>query len=334
MCQSTQAPAVLKTTATRPWHHAPVRLLLGTSLRPVTNQPAAESDTPRGPRLCAERGFDGLAIDGGFCLEQVPFLATAAARIGVRIGAMFVPFPLAPLAEDKRLPHLCAHDDGEERHAAVGLARKIIEAGRHLGIPLFAIDFGSPRLAVPEADLRRRFACAEMDEGDPGDRVLKKALADRKEKDERIFDACRSALEALIETAVITDSRLALQIAGTPWRAPGPRQALALLREFSGAPIGLVFSPARLHTLESLGLGVSAARQRELRAAAILVHATDAVGIDDAFLPGLGEASLSDLLNLPRDIPVVISGRPSSSDAEIATAAAVIRDFGRPGLGG
>jgi hypothetical protein len=69
-----------------------------------------------------------------------------------------------------------------------------------------------------------------------------------------------------------------------------------------------------------------AARVAAVAAAAGAALETDAVGLEAGYLPGLGERdeALPARPELPRDAPIVISGFPDSTSAEIARAVAAV----------
>ena len=101
---------------------------------------------------------------------------------------------------------------------------------------------------------------------------------------------------------------------------PSPRETVELIAEFAGAPVGAVFSPARLAVLTALGLGVSAERRAALRKAAMLVQAADAVGLDQPLPLGLGELGADELKGFAPELPLVLGGPPDASAAEIRAA--------------
>src|SRR6185369_4608374 len=101
----------------------------------------------------------------------------------------------------------------------------------------------------------------ELEDDGPGATLLAAVLADRKRRAAEWIDGCRLALESLLRFSAPMDVVLALRPAATPWQGPSPRETVELLGEFKGAPIGAVFSPARLQVLAALGLGISAERR-------------------------------------------------------------------------
>jgi hypothetical protein len=75
--------------------------------------------------------------------------------------------------------------------------------------------------------------------------------------------------------------------------------------------------------LRRLGLAISGERLAMLRASAALVVENEAVGIEAGYLPGLGERDddLASRDRVPAETPVVLTGRPDSTDGEVASAA-------------
>ena len=122
---------------------------------------------------------------------------------------------------------------------------------------------------------------------------------------------------------------LALEISGGPWGAPSSREAEILVAEYGSAPLGIVWDEARVQVLERLGAGLPDARRASLVAAARLWRAGDNVGIEVGYLPGMGDRAPSapDPLRAAA-VPVVITGGPDCTLAEVTTARALVA--GRP----
>lgn len=257
-------------------------------------------------RLASEAGFAGIAVDTGCSQPLLKTIATEALRSGLPVRLAGCPLPQAPLGKGKRLPRLAALDDPEERQAAVALAKETLEAATDLDIHLLAVDLGPAGLKTPETQLRLRFARREMDDDEPGGRLLKRALEERRARAERIFDACRLALEPLLEAAGRRGATLLLPLAPTPWQLPSPREAQLLLRDFTGAPLRLVLCPAHRAVLRLLALGGPPERWPELEAHGQVVLATDQVGLDSDLLLGEGELEDEDLR-----LPKLAQGRPT-----------------------
>lgn len=303
----------------------PPVILLGSALRPPrTLGPSALL------RLAESAGCAEVAVDGGCLLSHLPAFPAA----GVPIVAVVAPLVDEPPETGKRLPHLAALDDPEERRAAVALTRVTIEKAREVGVLLVGLPFGRISLAVREPQIRLFFERRELDDGEPGAPWLRRALAERREKSQRVIDACRAALEPLLRVAEPLGVTLSLICAASPWGAPSPREALALLADYRGAPIGVTLSPARDAALAALGLALGPERRQALREAARLVHATDAVGLNHRLLPGMGEADLSPLAGT-ESLPVVLSGPSDVTDEEVARAKELIAATTRaPSTGG
>jgi hypothetical protein len=257
-------------------------------------------------------------LDGGCLLRQVPLLGRAAAQAKLTMPALLAPVPEERPSQYRRLPSLSG--DRDERAAAVELVVRAMQVSRDVGTRTVALDFGRLPLWGEEADLRRHFARRELDEGEPGGRLLAALLAERRSRAEEWVDHCRLAIEALLRYATPMDVQLAILPAATPWQVPTPREAVALLQDFSGAPVGSVFSPARLAVLAALGLGVTAERRAALRQSAVLVEATDAVGVDQPLPLGLGELDPTEVRGFSAEIPVVLSGSSDTSPAELKAA--------------
>jgi hypothetical protein len=271
-------------------------------------------------RLASEAGFEGLAVDASCPLSLLRAVASEGLRSGLPVAVAGCPLATGELGKGKRLPHLAAFDDPEERAAAVKLATSVLEAGGDLQIGVFLLDFGAVALRTSEAELRLRFARREMEEGDPGHRVLRRALEERKAKGGRLYDACRGSLEPLLAAAERRGLKLCLPVAHSPWQLPSPREAQLLLREFAGAPLAVALSPARRAILEALGLAGPPERWQELHRVAGALEVTDQVGLEGDLLPGLGELELSWPAGAPAALPAAIGGQPDATFKEVLRA--------------
>jgi sugar phosphate isomerase/epimerase len=292
-------------------------ILCASSLRPPG---------PSGPsaliQLAADAGCDGLMLDGGCLLRQVPLLGTAARQAKLTMPVLLAPVPEERPSLHRRLPSLAG--DRDERAAAVELVVRAMQVSRDAGTRTVVLDFGRLPVGGEEADLRRHFARRELDEGEPGGLLLAGVLGERRRRAEEWTDHCRLALEALLRYAVPMDVRLAILPAATPWQVPTPRETTELIRDFSGAPVGSVFSPARLAVLSALGLGVTAERRAALRETAFVVEVADAVGVDHPLPLGLGELDPAELRGFAEGVPLVLGGTPDTSPAELRAAKKLI----------
>jgi hypothetical protein len=257
-------------------------------------------------------------LNGGCLLRQVPLLGIAAWQAKLSMPALLAPVPEERLSLHRRVPSLAG--DRDERAAAVDLVRRAMQVSRDAGTRTVVLDFGRLPLDGEEAELRRHFARRELDEGEPGALMLASVLRERKSRATEFLDHCRLALEAILRDAVPMDVRLAILPAATPWQAPSPRETVELVADFAGAPVGSVFSPARLAVLTALGLGVSAERRAALRQTALLVEAGDAVGLDQPLPLGMGALDPEELRGFAPEIPVVLCGPPDASAAEVRAA--------------
>jgi hypothetical protein len=292
---------------------------------------ASDLRSPRGDggeallRLAAETGADGLHLAGGGDLAGQARLAADALRLGLGVPSLALPLPERPLGPGRRLPRLAAHAR-DEREAAITLALQGLEAAAPVGARLAVLDFGEVTLATRAGELARAFARAEMEEDEPGGRLLARLLAERRSRADELGDAARWALERLLRAAERAGMTLALPVGATPWQAPSPREARLLVEAFAGAPLGLVWDPGRLSALAALGLAISDERLRGLAETAALAIENDAVGIDAGYLPGLGErdarvAALAAVATAPH----IVTGGPDATDSEVAAAVVKLR---------
>jgi hypothetical protein len=296
-------------------------ILCASALRP----PSSVGDAPL-LRLTGDVGCDGILVGDGCTLASATPLATAALRAGLAVGAVAAPLADAPTPSHKRLPRLAALER-DEREAATELAARAFAFAGSLGTAVAVLDMGGLALAARPAEIARFFRRRELDDGEDGAPRLAAALAERRAKAPAILDACRWSLDAVVREAERRGVRLALELAATPWGVPSPREGLELLAGYDGASLGVVLDPGRLSVMRRLGLAISAARLASLRAAAALVAANEAVGIDAGFLVGLGEPDeeLSSRAGVPDGTPVALLGHPDCTTEEVTQAAARLR---------
>jgi sugar phosphate isomerase/epimerase len=298
-------------------------ILCGSELRRVLDVGA-----PPIVRLAADAGFDGIAF-GATCLrDHVAPLVAAAASVGLVIPVGASPLGDGPLGAGRRLPHLAALEDADERRAAIALFKATLEATAPLGVQIFVVNLGDVPLRTSIDQVARRFARRELDEDEPGARLWADAQGERRALSGLVFDACRDALDRILPIAERRGVVLALELAGVPWGAPSPREAWTLVDEYRTGPIGVVWDEARMQVLGTLGLGPSAERRAALAAVAKVWRIGEAVGSQAGYLPGLGdpddvttEASRSDR---PAGIPVVVTGRIDSTPEEVARARVLV----------
>ena len=276
-------------------------------------------------RAAGDAGATGIHLGGGIVLGDLEGVVPAIVRGGLSVPSMTLPLAPRALAPRKRLPALAASDP-EERAAAIALAMEGLDAGVAAGVRWAVLDFGPVTLPVSRADLGASFARRELDRGEAGVADFELGRGVRKAIGERLADACRWSLERLVRPAESRAVTLALPAAGSLWDVPSAREALTLLDAFRGAPLGLVWAPGRLAAARALGLRLTDDRVAAVAAAAVVAVETDAVGLDAGYLPGLGERdeALPARPNLPAGAPVIVTGFPDSTDAEIARAVAAV----------
>jgi hypothetical protein len=269
-------------------------------------------------QLAGDIGCAGVVVDGGCLLGQVTQLALKTVGARMAVHAIYAPLPEERLNPGRRVPSLAATDDPEERLAAVKLVRRAIESTRDLGVGVWGLDFGRVLLHADEDELRGLFARRELGEGESGHTRLKRAVSERRGLGPALLDACRSSLDAAIRLAEHHDLRLALRFGGGLWDVPTPRETAQLLDDYAGAPLGVIYSPARLAVLTALGVGPSAELRQRLRKDALLLEAADAVGLDYPLVAGLAEVDLDELRGA--DQPMVMTGPPDASAEEVQAA--------------
>lgn len=288
-------------------------------------RPPRSGDDERLLRLALEGGAAGIHLAAGCDLGLLSAQLPLAIRLGAPVASLALPLPERPLSAQRRLPRLAA-TARDEREAAIALTLRALEMTGPVAVRIAVLDFGEVTLAVRPGELARAFARREMDDGEPGERALAAAVAERRARADELADACRWALERLARAAERAGMTLALPVAVTPWQLPSPREAGLLVGAFAGAPLGLVWDPGRLSVLAALGLAISDERLRALASGAVLAIENDAVGIESGYLPGLGERDgrVAGLAAGPT-VPHIITGRPDTTDAEILVALGRVR---------
>lgn len=267
---------------------------------------------------------------GGFLGAPWPqgALATAAvgmAEQGLDLCGTQIPLPPEPLVVGKRLPHWGSLDDAEERLSAINLADQTLALAKDFGCSWAYLDAFAIKLKAPVQLFIQSFAENRWDR-DRSSKVaarplIEAALKERDQYDERLCDAARFTLERL---ARIADNRGVIIAVGHgigPWQFPSPREVDQLLEEFRGASLVKAHLPARLDVLQSIGL-LTEERRANLALASFVI-ATDAVGLRDDLVPGLGPRPLtSPFRNSSGRSPdvVVVSGRSDTSRAELQAA--------------
>lgn len=293
-------------------------LMCATGLRP----PASVGEEAV-VRLANEVGCAGIAIGDGCTQAIAASLVPRAMHAGLRVDAIAAPLPDRAPAPRKRMPRLSA-GDRDERAAAIELALRGCALAGSVGASLVVLDMGMLPLAARWADLLRHYRRRALSDDEAGgEATLMAALGERRATIGLALDGCRWSLDALAREAERRNLRLAVSLSGTPWGVPSPREGLELVAEYERARVGLVLDPARLSVLRRLGLAISGDRLASLRANAALVLENEAVGLDAGYLPGLGERDddLAARDGVAAETPSVLTGRPDSTDAEVAAAA-------------
>ena len=239
-------------------------------------------------RLAVDAGFDGLAVGPACGHRDLAPLVAEAAGAGLRVPVLSAPLDERAPAPGRRLPYLAALDDPEERLSALRLVEDTWAAASPLGVFFFMLELGAISLHGGPETIAHRFARRELDEDEPGERQWASVLAERKSLSQMVLDACRASLDRLLPRAEAAGFELGLHLTG-PWGAPTPREADALLEDYRGGPLGLVWDEARVQALHAAGVGPSQERSERLGRVARVLRCAEAVGIETGFAPGLGD---------------------------------------------
>jgi hypothetical protein len=275
-------------------------------------------------RLASEVGAEGLAADESVPQDRLKAVATEGLRAGLAVTVAACPLAETELPKGKRLPHLNAFEDPEERRAAVKRSSASLAFCQQLGIPRFTVDLGPVPLRSPEAPFRLGYARREMSVDEPGGKALRRALEERRARSQPLYDATRASLEPLLAEAERRGSTLLLRLAAGPWELPTPREAHLLLHEFAGAPLGLVYTPSRRAVLTEIGLSgpvpVAESRWADLAAATGLIELTDRVGLETGLTLGTGELRIDLPAQIPAHAAWMVAGPMDASFREILRA--------------
>ncbi|HVZ70784.1 MAG TPA: hypothetical protein VHJ20_00280 [Polyangia bacterium] len=283
-------------------------------------------------RAVSEAGAEGVALGSRFLLGDLTAAAGEILRSGLEIPVMALPLAPRALGKGKRLPALGARA-ADEREAALALAIEGLDAGAGVGVRWALLDFGRVELPIARREIAAAFARRQTGPGEDGAADLAIALGARRAWAEAWLDGCRWSVERLARVAEARAVTLVLPTGGSPWEVPSPREALALVEAFAGAPVTLAWDPGRLSTLRSFGMRLPEARVAAVARASGFALETDAVGVDAGFLPGLGErdeALPARPEPWPTRAPVVVGGFPDATDAEIARAVASVAKLYEP----
>jgi hypothetical protein len=287
-------------------------------------RPPAALGPDRIVRLASEVGAQGLCADESVPQDLLKGVATEGLRAGLAVTVAACPLSETTLATGRRLPHLASFEDPDERRAAVKRSTASLAFCQQLGIPLFTVDLGPVPLKSAEAPFRLGYARREMSTDEPGGKALRRALEERRARGQPLYDATRASLEPLLSEAERRGATLLLRLAVGPWQLPTPREAQLLLREFAGAPLRLVYAPARRAALAEIGLTgpqpISESRWAELASATGLIELTDRVGLDTALTLGTGELDFALPPEIPADAGWMIAGPMDASFREVLRA--------------
>jgi sugar phosphate isomerase/epimerase len=290
-------------------------------------------------RLAVDAGYAGLAVGPSCSQRDLAPLVAEAVGAGLRVPLLAAPLGDGILPPGRRLPYLAGLDDRDERLSALRLVEDTWAAASPLGASFFTLELGAVELHGDPRTIAYRFARRELDEDEPGERQWRAVLAQRRALSPMVIDACRESLDRLLPRAEAAGLELGLQVMG-PWGVPTPREAEALLDEYRGGPLGLVWDEARIQALTAAGVGPSIERRQRLARATRVLRCSEAVGIETGFAPGLGDpdgtgtldfgasgsssASTSTSTSAPASNPppewTVVGGRSDTTLAEIIRA--------------
>jgi len=262
------------------------------------------SKHPRGPdelwERAAQMGAQAIVLDRTLPEDlRAALLATA-------------PADLVAALEHTAAARLCA-EDRAERQAAVAAAERALAGAGARGVPVVVLAPGGVALSIPDHEVALAFARGEWDPAAPQDERTARAT--------RALDALRFALEPLCARAERESVRVALPTRGAPAELPTVDEAVGLLADFRGAPLGYWHDTAAAHQEAALGLEKEAAWLEQLGAAALGARASDACGLLAPLAPGVGEVDFASIARLPL---AVLTAPPSAPAAEIAAALALL----------
>jgi len=258
-------------------------------------------------------------------LQTLPQVAAAAFSSGQRLQGGSAQIPAQTLGPGKRSPYLSS-DDREERLAAIKSVQETLKQLSLLGATQAVVNLGGVPVKPGRALVESRFERGELFDAEGVGGLVEALIEKRSRLSDALLDQACWGLERIIPMAEATGMTLSVAVAEGPWSCPSPREALFLLQEFEGAPLGLGFSTGAWSVLETLGVAGAAERLSQVVAQASAIACSDAVGLRHGFLPGLGEADFERLLQRrATQTPLIVQGGPETTKRELAHAVEFIR---------
>lgn len=284
---------------------------------------------------CERLGPELLALDAGLGPDLYNPLARRLLLDTEErpIRVVFAPCPAPRLGPGKRAPALAALDK-EERLAAVRLVQDTLARARNLAASVVVLPCPG-RVSMPNrrALLVQWLAWGFLEPEGPAVEMLRELRAQRAQAAPAHVDGLRFSLERLAIEAERRGLRLGLPNAAHYDELPTRDEALTLLAELAGAPVGLWLDTAAAHAKEVLGLGSQLAFVRALRAATpappiLGVSLTDAAGLLGGLPPGVGEIDFAGIAaQLAPDTLAIVACHPEATDDEVGRALALAQQL-------
>ena len=245
-----------------------------------------------------------------------------AMRAGLLVDSIAAPLPERAPAPHKRLPRPRA-GDRDERGAAIALATRVMRAGGRVGASLVVLDFGTVPLPARWPELAASSGAASSADGDAGEATPLAALGARRATEGLASTRCRWSLDALVREARAAAACGSGVPWASPWEVPSAREALALVGRVRGARSASCWIRAASRRRAPRAWRSPAERLASPRAAAAPSSRPTPSASTPATFPGSASATRPwRRATACADTPSVLVGRPDSTDAEVAAAAA------------
>ena len=207
----------------------------------------------QGAATILDAGFDGIVLKSPVRHEAWNALREWLPKDSVKAIELFLPSPRS-LRPGERAPFSAAAENKTERSENLAQARKTLEAVDQLGIPLVLIPMTSLNISGLGRNYLEPTASPEQEQ-----LSFRAASVELRAR----MDSLLVLLSFLLEQAERYATTICLTPGNRPGELPMMSEALACLKEFDGAPMGLWLDtrrlPAELLAVPTIGGSATAA---------------------------------------------------------------------------
>ena len=207
----------------------------------------------QGAATILDAGFDGIVLKSPVQHEAWNALREWLPKDSVKAIELFLPSPRS-LRPGERAPFSAAAENKTERSENLAQARKTLEAVDQLGIPLVLIPMTSLNISGLGRNYLEPTASPEQEQ-----LSFRAASVELRAR----MDSLLVLLSFLLEQAERYATTICLTPGNRPGELPMMSEALACLKEFDGAPMGLWLDtrrlPAELLAVPTIGGSATAA---------------------------------------------------------------------------